>query len=102
MTRALVLHPEAADEFKEAARWYASRKKGLGVAFAMAVDEALMSIAQHHHRYPKISTNRPWRRIGLRGFPYVVFYEVEGDRVLVMAIVHGRRRPGYWVARQKE
>ncbi len=33
-------------------------------------------------------------------FPFVVFFEVEEDRIVVWAVAHTRRRPGYWVARR--
>ena len=102
MTWALHLHPEAEDEFDEAAHWYASRQDGLGTAFVLAVAEAFAAIAELPLRYPLVRQGRPWRRFILRRFPYVVFYEVEGSRVVVMAVAQGRRRPGYWVGRRLE
>jgi hypothetical protein len=32
----------------------------------------------------------------LRGYPYGVLYEVGPDAVVVLAIMHLRREPGYW------
>jgi hypothetical protein len=29
-------------------------------------------------------------------FPYVIFFAQERDHVLVVAIAHAKRRPGYW------
>jgi hypothetical protein len=40
------------------------------------------------------------RRVLLpKPFPYVVFYYRRENAVVVLAIAHGRRRPGYWVER---
>ena len=32
----------------------------------------------------------------LRRFPYTIHYEVAGTEVIVLAVAHQRRRPGYW------
>jgi len=39
------------------------------------------------------------RRFLLRRFPYSVIYRVEPSRIVIVAIAHGRRRPGYWKER---
>lgn len=38
----------------------------------------------------------PGRRALARRFPYAVFFDVEPERAVVMAIAHTSRRPGYW------
>jgi hypothetical protein len=35
----------------------------------------------------------------MRRFPYELYYAVEPDRLLVLAVPHQRRRPGYWIDR---
>jgi toxin ParE1/3/4 len=41
---------------------------------------------------------RGYRRLLLRNFPYSLIYrhDVSGTMLLVVAIVHQRRRPGFW------
>ncbi|AUX43028.1 uncharacterized protein SOCE26_044680 [Sorangium cellulosum] len=39
------------------------------------------------------------RRLTLQRFPYGLLYVVEPDRILVLAVMHLRRRPGYWRGR---
>jgi hypothetical protein len=39
------------------------------------------------------------RRFLLPRFPFAVAYVIRGDDVLVLAIAHTRRRPGYWRGR---
>jgi len=34
-------------------------------------------------------------------FPYIVFYVVDDEEVEVVAVAHGRRRPGYWLPRDR-
>lgn len=36
------------------------------------------------------------RRIVLPRFPYSVVYEVHADHIVIVAVAHQRRRPGYW------
>jgi adenylate cyclase len=36
-----------------------------------------------------------------RRFPYAVFFDIEPQRLVVMAIAHSSRRPGYWGGRIK-
>jgi hypothetical protein len=35
-----------------------------------------------------------------RPFPYVVFFYVMQANAIVLAVAHGRRRPGYWAERR--
>ena len=36
------------------------------------------------------------RRRMLNRFPYGLLYAVEADRIIVVAVMHLHRRPGYW------
>ncbi|AUX23813.1 uncharacterized protein SOCEGT47_043430 [Sorangium cellulosum] len=39
------------------------------------------------------------RRMLLQRFPYGLLYAVEPERILVLTVMHLRRRPGYWRGR---
>lgn len=39
------------------------------------------------------------RKCPVRKFRYSLIYSVEGDTVLILAVAHHSRRPGYWMAR---
>jgi hypothetical protein len=41
----------------------------------------------------------PIRKAVLEQFPYLIAFEVDADRVLVLAVAHAKRRPLYWLAR---
>lgn len=95
MTR-LRWHPAARRELIEAADFYDSRSPGLGAAFVDRVDLVLDRL----RRYPSSGTPDPSiRRAGVRGFPYSVIYRLEHEDLLVLAIAHQKRRPGYWMGR---
>jgi toxin ParE1/3/4 len=36
------------------------------------------------------------RSVGISGFSHDVVYIIEGELLLIVAVAHHRRRPGYW------
>jgi hypothetical protein len=42
------------------------------------------------------SPRREVRRAPFQHFPYSVIYEVRADALVILAVSHGKRRPGYW------
>lgn len=98
MTLRIVVDPEAESEIREAAGWYEDRLTGLGLQFVAAVDRALSSIAENPTHFQLWRQDPPSGATCSSGF--VVFYEIEKDRVVIRAVAHGRREPGYWIARR--
>lgn len=78
--------------------YYESRVPGLGTSFADAVERTISFIRE----YPEVGTlvGQSRRRVLVRGFPYGVIYQSMPDLVLVLAIAHLQRRPGYWRSRE--
>jgi plasmid stabilization system protein ParE len=96
--------PEAAAEITAAAQWYEDRKAGLAENFLTAVADAQEAIKQHPNRYPppvRVRTKRNVRRFILSEFPYLVVYEGSESEILIVAVPHAQRRPGYWLTRFK-
>ena len=96
----LLVHRDAEAEVEDAAIWYEARRAGLGLEFMAAIDRAFADIVQAPQRFARWKPRLSWRRHVLRRFPYVVFFDGDEDCVLIMAVAHGRRRPGYWVSRR--
>jgi len=90
-------HPAARVELREARLWYEERSPLSAVAFAQEVDAAVSRIAEATMRYPVAEHGT--RRVLLDRFPYNVFYRVGIEEIVVVAIAHQRRRPGYWSGR---
>ena len=88
---------EALDEAEQAARWYAERSPTAAAAFAEELDVAAAAIEQTPGTWP--AHDHGTRRFLLRRFPYSVVYRVEPTRIVVVAIAHAHRRPGYWTPR---
>lgn len=96
---ALVLEylEEAVIEAAAAARWYAERSETAAAGFTAELDAAEAAITRLPHAWP--SYEHGTRRYLLRRYPFGVVYRVEPDRILVVAVAHGSRRPGYWANR---
>ena len=90
----LGFHPEAVAEARGAARWYRERNPDAAEAFLTEFDRALRRIAEAPERWPVVEAG--WRRFVLRRFPFSIVYRVQSGQVEVLALAHGRRRPGYW------
>ena len=87
-------HPEALDEYNEAAHRYAKREPGLDLRFIVCVENAIEMIIEDPLRWRRFDEDV--RRCLTRVFPYGIFYTVEADFVLIVAIAHCSREPGYW------
>jgi plasmid stabilization system protein ParE len=93
----LELHPEAVAEGEEAASWYAERDPRVAARFTKELDAAIERIAEAPHRWPVYLHGT--RRVRLTRFPYLLPYREEPSRILVVAIAHAKRKPGYWKTR---
>jgi plasmid stabilization system protein ParE len=88
---------EALEEAETAARWYAERSSSAALAFTSEIDAAEDSIVRTPEAWPPYDHGT--RRFLLRRFPYAIVYRIESSRILIVALSHGRRRPGYWRSR---
>jgi toxin ParE1/3/4 len=93
----LEFHPEAIGELQFAARYCEGCRPGLAERFIDAVEDAIRRIADTPFAW-RLS-DHDVRRCLTRVFPYGVFYTVADESVLVVAVGHCARKPGYWKAR---
>lgn len=87
-------HPEARLEYREAAIFYDSRRQGLGAAFTLEVEATIERIKEAPERWPLIEQDV--RKCLTHVFPYSVLYTIEQDRILVVSVMHLRRKPYQW------
>jgi plasmid stabilization system protein ParE len=103
VSRRARFQPEASSELREAARWYEARRPGFGLAFLAAVDDAIEMVVTWPNSGAPVAgavDDLIVRRARVHGFPYHVGYLHADDEILVLAIAHNRRRPGYWTSRR--
>jgi plasmid stabilization system protein ParE len=87
-------HPDALEEYNEATRWYAGREVALAFRFIDAVEEAVARVVEAPTRWRVIEEDV--HRCLTRVFPYAVLYTIEADLILIVAVMHCGREPGYW------
>jgi plasmid stabilization system protein ParE len=88
-------HPAAEAELFAAAAFYAERALGLGEEFLGEVERVVRRAAEAPAEGAPYG--RGIRRMLLRRFPFGVVYRERPDRPLeILAVMHLRRRPGYW------
>lgn len=81
-------------ELDEAIDWYAAQAPGLGDGFLVEVLRSIQLIQHHPDGWHPLTPDI--RRCRLRRFPYGVIYTIEDGDLLVLAIAHQHRKPGYW------
>lgn len=87
-------HPEAEAEFVSTARYYEDQAEQLGLEFISSVQGTVRRILE----YPE--SGRPFgrrlRRVLVPKFPFGLLYRVEPQHIVIVAVAHLHRRPGYW------
>ena len=96
MTRPIRIGGPAADELSDAVRWYESRRAGLGGEFFDAVSASLSLVETNPEIGTTISADGQTRRVLVARFPYQLVYRLRATEIVIVAIAHMKRRPGYW------
>ena len=93
-------HPSAFAELEAAASSYEGQRLGLGALFLAEARKSQERIAELPSAARKVRGSIRRRRI--QKFPYVIYYSVEADEIVAIAVAHRRRRPEYWANRLKD
>lgn len=97
MTLPIEYAEEVREDIDSAYVWYEDQQPGLGERFLQAIADVVSKIQAHPGRFGRI---RGEVRAGMaRDFPYVVYFRLEESRIVVIAVLHGRRDPQEWMRR---
>lgn len=92
------LHRLAARELRAVHARYLAASPDVARRFLDAFDAAVARIRAEPETHPIERRNFRWVRV--RRFPYRhIFESTSPDAVLVLAVAHTSRRPGYWRGR---
>ena len=91
------LHPDARAELRAARNWYDERSPLSAFAFAQTVQNAISRIRDAPNTFPL--ANHGTRKFVLQRFPFNIFYLIRKDGIVIVAVSHQKRRPGYWSSR---
>ncbi len=93
-----VFHPEALTEYADAVQYYAEKRQEVAQAFIDAIEDAVYRIRTAPTRYAPIDEDI--RRCMTKKLPYGILYVIEPDYILILAVMHCSREPGYWQNRR--
>jgi plasmid stabilization system protein ParE len=94
MRRSVRFHPAAQQDADEAAAWYAERSVRAAVRFLDELDRVIDLIAHSPDRFRVFDADL--RRAIFRRFPFYLVFRADDATVVVLAVAHGKRRPGFW------
>ncbi|MFY4728050.1 type II toxin-antitoxin system RelE/ParE family toxin [Nitrospira sp. BLG_2] len=94
----IVIHSEAVEEARAARLWYAERSQSAADSFLAELDHGIEAISESPERWPLFVHGT--RRYLFNRFPFQIVYRVANERIEIVAVAHGRRRPGYWRSRE--
>ena len=101
MTRPLRLVGEAAADLAGAVEWYEAHRAGLGAELMREVARTLELLSEN----PEIGTpvrirgSTGMRRLRIGRFPYGLVYAANPDEIVIVAVAHSSRKPGFWRGR---
>ena len=92
-----VFHPEASQEYLAALDYHAAISVELGVRFDTEIQRLVGEVSRDPQRFFRF--HPPAQRILSADFAYSVIYLEQPDRVWIVAVMHAKRGPGYWISR---
>jgi hypothetical protein len=93
-------HAEAEAEMTQAAAYYDEQQANLGRRFLTSVRDAINRIQINPLLFPVIEFNV--RRCRTKTFPFDILFQIYSDELVIVAIMHLHREPGYWKSRREE
>ena len=81
-------------ELDESVEYYNREVSGLGMKFLEEVLRSLDVIVSYPDAWPRISERA--RRCKINRFPFGIIYQNRCNEILIVAIAHFHRKPGYW------
>ena len=91
--------PPAEEELTEASLYYETASSGLGQEFLDDLQRTVDALREHSQLGRPVG--RSLRQATFRRFPFLLIYAEEQDQIVVVAVAHQRRRPGYWRSRER-
>ena len=93
----LSIRKEAEADIAEAYQYYEDCRPNLGSTFLICIDETISRIERNPRQNRVIG--KDIRRALVKRFTYGVFYTLNGNEIIVLAVAHARRNPAHWQSR---
>ena len=89
--------PTGDADIEAAFAWHESEEPNLGFEFLEEVRAAYQRILEGPFRYQELRSGI--RRALTRKFPYGIYFSIEGEVVVIVAVLHTARDPAKWQRR---
>jgi len=90
-------HPDALEEYQESAQYYVSINPLVARRFVDEIEAAIRQMCKHPKAYTIIEDDI--RRCLVKKFPFGLYFSLEADYLLIVAVMHLSRMPEYWKER---
>ena len=97
MSYKLTYRFEAELNIEETAKWYEKQQQNLGFDFLDEVEKKGLLIESNPFIFEKVY--KSLHRAVVERFPFNIFYFVEENSIIVVAVIHGSRHPKKWQKR---
>jgi toxin ParE1/3/4 len=87
-------HRLALNDYDEACKWYSERSAETKQRFKAAVEAAVLRICDGPDLLPLFSNGYRWVRV--QRFRYILVFRRSPGEIVIVAVAHSSRRPGYW------
>jgi plasmid stabilization system protein ParE len=91
--------PRTQLDIEDAFDWYESERIGLGIEFLDELRAVYDRIEANPLKYQVLKFDV--RRALTQRFPFAVYFLIEGDQVIILAVLHAARDPARWQQRHK-
>lgn len=96
-------HPLAEEELFEAIDYLDNQREGYGALLAESAAHTFDLITDHPEKFPLVSSASSRRR-ALLSKPfhktYAIYFDFDGERILITCFFHNRRDPNIWKERE--
>lgn len=96
----LRLHRRAVEEIDHEVDYYESRQAGLGSELEDELEHLFAVIVRFPQAAPQWKDRSDRRVAVLDRFPFTLPYQIVEDEIVILALAHMNRRPGYWTRRR--
>lgn len=100
MTLPLAYHREVRADIDEAYQWYEGKQEGLGEDFLVKLGTILEGVQEFPELYGRVFQNIRAARVPR--FPYLAYYRIDSERILVLAIQRSNRSIRRWRHRRRD
>ncbi len=82
-------------EISEAFIFYEEEAENLGDKFLKSLERSIEIIGSNPKLYPK--RRKPYRACPMKDFPFLIFYSIEKEKILIHSIFNTSRDPKNWI-----